>query len=183
MRGDCGRCQPRALGLGKWSPGSLVGGGGGGARGPGAGRPPTNPQGRRRQPLAQVFSSNLQEACQPFQFAHSTRAGTVGAFDISRLAMLSGLSRVPGASACLPFARQFYAHPLGLCGMMLQVGRTRSTRQKARRPAHAGTLRIGPAPGPGRTPAPPSPRAYPVASHTRQAGLAPPRRPPAARPS
>ena len=26
--------------------------------------------------LAQIFSSNLQEACQPFQFALSTRAGT-----------------------------------------------------------------------------------------------------------
>ena len=34
----------------------------------------------------------------------------VGAFDtVSRLAMLSGLSRVPGSSACLPFVRQFYA--------------------------------------------------------------------------
>ena len=87
--------------------------------------------------LAQFFfSSNLQEACQPFQFALSTRAGTealahalqaateadpdatilsvdgVGAFDtVSRQAMLRGLSRVPGASACLPFVRQFYTAP------------------------------------------------------------------------
>ena len=36
----------------------------------------------------------------------------VGAFDtVSRLAMLSGVSRVPGGSACLPFARQFFAAP------------------------------------------------------------------------
>ena len=78
----------------------------------------------------------VAEACQPFQFALSTRAGTeapahalqaateadpdatilsvdgVGAFDtVSRLAMLRGLSRVPGASACLPFVRQFYTAP------------------------------------------------------------------------
>ena len=86
--------------------------------------------------LAQIFSSNLQEACQPFQFSLSTRAGTealahalqaataadpdatilsvdgVGAYDaVSRLAMLRGLSRVPGAGACFPFVRQFYTAP------------------------------------------------------------------------
>ena len=61
--------------------------------------------------------------------AHALQAATeagVGAFDtVSRLAMLT---HVPGASACLPFVRQFYA---ALCGMMLQVGRARLTRQKA----------------------------------------------------
>ena len=33
----------------------------------------------------------------------------------------------PVSLSCGSFTR----HPLGLCGMMLQVGRTRSTRQKA----------------------------------------------------
>ena len=76
----------------------------------------------------------LLHACQPFQFALSTRAGTeadarallgatearpdatilsvdgVGAFDhISRQAMLQGLCT--GANACVPFVRQFYAAP------------------------------------------------------------------------
>ena len=86
--------------------------------------------------LAQSFATRFLDACQPFQFALSTRAGTeavahallvatesrpdatilsvdhVGAFDtISRQAMLQALSSTPGANVCLPFVRQFYSDP------------------------------------------------------------------------
>ena len=86
--------------------------------------------------LAQSFATRFLDACQPFQFALSARAGTeavahallvatesrpdatilsvdgVGTFDtISRQAMLQALSSTPGANVCLPFVRQFYSDP------------------------------------------------------------------------
>ena len=83
--------------------------------------------------LAQHFAGAFQEACLPYQFGLSTRAGTeglyklfhtateldpcatllsidaVGAYDhVSRQAMLEGLRSRPALVALLPFARQFY---------------------------------------------------------------------------
>ena len=83
--------------------------------------------------LAQHFAAAFQEACLPYQFGLSTRAGTeglykllhtataldaratvlsidaVGAFDhVSRQAMLEGLRSRPALAPLLPFARQFY---------------------------------------------------------------------------
>ena len=83
--------------------------------------------------LAQHFAAALQDACMPYQFGLSTRAGTealykllqvatecnprptvlsvdaVGAFDhVSRQAMLDGLRSRPQLAPLLPFARQFY---------------------------------------------------------------------------
>ena len=84
------------------------------------------------QQLAPVFT----EACSPFQYASSTRAGTecvahairavterhptativsidgVGAFDhVSRQAMLGNLMRLPSGAAALPVVRMFYGSP------------------------------------------------------------------------
>ena len=76
--------------------------------------------------FAQHFAATLQEACAPFEFGLSTRAGAfatesdpdatvlfvdeIGAVDtVSRQAMLHALRHVPGANAMLPFVRQFYA--------------------------------------------------------------------------
>ena len=86
--------------------------------------------------LAHTYATPIHQACQPHQFALSTRAGTeavvhaltaateqtpdltilsidgVGAFDtISRQAMLQGLAAVPEANRCIPFVRMFYAQP------------------------------------------------------------------------
>ena len=86
--------------------------------------------------LAQTYATPIHQACQPHQFALSTRAGTeavvhaltaateqtpdltilsidgIGAFDtISRQAMLQGLATVPEANRCIPFVRMFYAQP------------------------------------------------------------------------
>ena len=83
--------------------------------------------------LAQHFAAAFQEACLPYQFGLSTRAGTeglykllhtatvldaratvlsvdaVGAYDhVSRQAMLEGLRSRPALAPLLPFARQFY---------------------------------------------------------------------------
>ena len=83
--------------------------------------------------LAQQYATEFREACEPHQFALSTRAGTecvihalraaseidpsvtitsidgVGAFDfISRRAMLEGLQRLPEAKSILPFVHLFY---------------------------------------------------------------------------
>ena len=86
--------------------------------------------------LAQLFASQLQKACRPWQYALTTRAGTeavvkalvasteldpdqtivsvdgIGAYDhVSRTSMLTGLLQVPEANQCLPFVRLFYANP------------------------------------------------------------------------
>ena len=86
--------------------------------------------------LVQLFASQLQRACRPWQYALSTRAGAeavvkalvanteldpdqnivsvdgVGAYDhVSRTSMLTGLLQVPEANQCLPFVRLFYANP------------------------------------------------------------------------
>ena len=86
--------------------------------------------------LAQTYAAQIHTACQPHQFALSTRAGTeaivhaltataesnpthaimsvdgIGAYDtISRASMLQGLLAVPEANCCLPFVRQFYTTP------------------------------------------------------------------------
>ena len=86
--------------------------------------------------LAQEFAKEFDQACAPFQFALTTRAGTecvshmlqaitdndaeativsidgVSAFDlVSRASMLSGLRRLPKASSTLPFVKQFYGRP------------------------------------------------------------------------
>ena len=83
--------------------------------------------------LARQVAPEIEAACAPFQYALSTRAGTdcvghllriatdadplatvlsidgVGAYDhVSREAMLSKLSRLPSASALLPFVRLSY---------------------------------------------------------------------------
>ena len=83
--------------------------------------------------LAQHFAAAFQEACLPYQFGLSTRAGTeglykllhtataldaratvlsvdaVGAYDhVSRQAMCEGLRSRPALAPLLPFARQFY---------------------------------------------------------------------------
>ena len=86
--------------------------------------------------LAQMFGPEIEAACQPFQYALSTRAGTdcvglllrssveldpdkvilsldgIGAYDhIQRAAMLEKLASLPNASAMLPFVRMFYSSP------------------------------------------------------------------------
>ncbi len=86
--------------------------------------------------IAQQIGPEVEEATSPHQYALSTRAGTecvahalqaltaqdermtvlsidgVGAFDsISRAAMLSALSQLPGASATLPFVKMWYGQP------------------------------------------------------------------------
>ena len=86
--------------------------------------------------LARQFSAEVEQACSPFQFALSTRAGTdcvghliryltgrsrtttvlsidgIGAYDnISRATMLSKLQTLPAASAMLPFVRLSYGQP------------------------------------------------------------------------
>ena len=83
--------------------------------------------------VAQQLSEPLQQACSPFQYALSTRAGTecvarairaatemdprttllsidgVGAFDhVAREGMFRGLRENPALSTALPFVRQFY---------------------------------------------------------------------------
>ena len=83
--------------------------------------------------LAQLYAEPIRQACQPHQFALSSRVGTdtivhalaaaadlhpdntilsvdgIGAYDtISRSSMLQGLHDVDGANTCLPFVRQFY---------------------------------------------------------------------------
>ena len=83
--------------------------------------------------LAQQYGAEIEQACAPFQYALSTRAGTesvahalqastaldasltvlsidgISAFDsISRASMLQGLHALPGASAALNFVRSFY---------------------------------------------------------------------------
>ena len=86
--------------------------------------------------LAQTYATQLQQACLPFQFGLSTRAGTealarvlkvateldpratvlsvdaAGAYDhVSRGAMLEALHARPELQPLLPYARQFYATP------------------------------------------------------------------------
>jgi hypothetical protein len=86
--------------------------------------------------LAKQFGGRIEEACAPFQFALSTRAGTdcvghvvraitdadpsatllsidgVGAYDhVLRDEMLRGLQRTPQARDMLPFVRLAYARP------------------------------------------------------------------------
>ena len=86
--------------------------------------------------LARQFSQKVQEACAPFQFAMSTRAGTncvghavreataadprltvqsidgIGAYDhVFRGAMLSKMLEVPSLRNLLPIARVVYAQP------------------------------------------------------------------------
>ena len=83
--------------------------------------------------LAQTYSEDIEEACSPFQFALSTRAGTdcvglltratpdmdkqavvvsidgVGAYDhVHRASMLGKLQTLSRACAVLPFVRLFY---------------------------------------------------------------------------
>ena len=83
--------------------------------------------------MAQRYASTFQAACQPHQYALSTRAGTeaivhtlttlsqtnpnhtilsvdgIGAFDnISRNSMLQELLQLPTANRCIPFVRMFY---------------------------------------------------------------------------
>ena len=85
--------------------------------------------------LAQQFASEFDEACAPYQFALSTRAGTdcvghalreistqhpdkvvisldgIGAYDhVDRAQMLEGLAALPNACALLPFVAMFYGH-------------------------------------------------------------------------
>jgi hypothetical protein len=86
--------------------------------------------------LAQQFGTQFHEACSPWQYVLTTRAGTecvahaltaetqvdarttvpsidgISAFDsMSRRSMLVGLANVPEASATLPFVRLFYGQP------------------------------------------------------------------------
>lgn len=86
--------------------------------------------------LAQAYSSAFEEACAPFQYALSTRAGTdcvghlaraatdlddervvvsldgIGAYDhIRRAAMLTKLHDTTSTTALLPFAKMFYQTP------------------------------------------------------------------------
>ena len=86
--------------------------------------------------LARQFSEQVEQACAPFQFALSTRAGTdcvghairvatelntrltvlsidgVGAFDhVLRAAMLSKVAEVPSLRELLPFVKAAYARP------------------------------------------------------------------------
>ena len=86
--------------------------------------------------LAQTYATRLQQACLPFQFGLSTRAGTealarvlkvatepdpratvlsvdaAAAYDhVSRGAMLEALHARPELQPLLPYARQFYATP------------------------------------------------------------------------
>ena len=86
--------------------------------------------------LAQTYGEEMEEACSPFQFALSTRAGTdcvghlaraateleddlvlvsldgIGAYDhIKRSAMLGKLRQLPTAQAILPFVLMFYGRP------------------------------------------------------------------------
>ena len=83
--------------------------------------------------MAQQYATTFQAACQPHQYALSTRAGTeaivhtlttlsqtnpnhtilsvdgIGAFDnISRNSMLQELLQLPTANRCIPFVRMFY---------------------------------------------------------------------------
>ena len=83
--------------------------------------------------MAQQFGPEIEQACSPFQYALSTRAGTesvahalqastaleedttilsiddISAFDsISRSAMLEGLNSLPEARASLKYVRFFY---------------------------------------------------------------------------
>ena len=83
--------------------------------------------------LAQQYGPDIENACKPFQYALSTRAGTecvahalqatveldpsmcilsidgISAFDsMSRAAMLEGLANVPKASSTLLFVQSFY---------------------------------------------------------------------------
>jgi len=85
--------------------------------------------------LAQQFAQEFDEACSPFQFALSTRAGTdcvghalrevsnqypgkviisldgIGAYDhIDRAQMLESLVALPNACSLLPFVAMFYGH-------------------------------------------------------------------------
>ena len=86
---------------------------------------------------AQLYATAFEQACAPFQYAQSTRAGTecvahslkalaeadplvtvvsivgIGAFDlVSRRSMMQGLSRVDRGAALLPFAiMMFYGRP------------------------------------------------------------------------
>ncbi len=85
--------------------------------------------------LAQQFGHEFDEACSPFQFALSTRAGTdcvghalreisnqypdkvtisldgIGAYDhIDRAQMLESLVALPNACSLLPFVAMFYGH-------------------------------------------------------------------------
>ena len=85
--------------------------------------------------LAQQHASEFDDACSPFQFALSTRAGTdcvghglreltnqypdkvvasldgISAYDhIDRAQMLESLAKLPNASSLLPFVAMFYGH-------------------------------------------------------------------------
>ena len=85
---------------------------------------------------AQLCATAFEQACVPFQYALSTRAGTecmahglkalteadplatvvsidgIGAFDLVSLrSMMQGLSRVDRGAALLPFAMMFYGKP------------------------------------------------------------------------
>ena len=85
--------------------------------------------------LAQQFAHEFDEACSPYQFALSTRAGTdcvghalreiskqhpdkvvisldgISAYDhVDRAAMLEGLAALPNACSLLPFVAMFYGH-------------------------------------------------------------------------
>jgi len=86
--------------------------------------------------LAQCYAREIEDACTPYQFALSTRAGAdalahllraaldldakrvvvsldgIGAFDhIRRSAMLEKLGELPNTNALLPFVRLFYSQP------------------------------------------------------------------------
>ena len=107
--------------------------------------------------LAQTFSTQLQQACQPFQFGLSARAGTealarvlrvatkvdpratvlsvdaAGAFDhVSWAAMLAALHAQPTLQPLLPYSRQFYATAIAAtCGRTTEDAATRSAKLRA----------------------------------------------------
>ena len=127
--------------------------------------------------LAQQFSAQFQEACHPFQYALSTKAGAeglaravrvateldpratvlsvdgVGAFDhVGRQSMLGSLLRSRALRPLLPYARLFYGQDSTYLWWD-SIGACHSVQQAeggARRPTHACLVCACPTPSAAR---------------------------------